>query len=171
MIRKNEKNDYIGTAGHLAAMAEFAYRGYNVAIPEIDKGDDVFVINDVAGTLWRIQVKTANPKKNNSSLYQFNVRESAITTPQQPELHFIFVMRHQREWRYCIVARNVLQNYTFGASQLGSFSRDQRQRDRRVITVTLQKDGKLTSGKIDLSHHLEDWSTWPNLVSQRPPSS
>ena len=34
---------HIGKAGHLAVMAEFANRGYNVAIPEIDIGDDIFV--------------------------------------------------------------------------------------------------------------------------------
>lgn len=31
---------YIGRSGQLAVMAEFLYRGYNVAIPEVDVGDD-----------------------------------------------------------------------------------------------------------------------------------
>ena len=34
---------YTGKAGHLAVMGEFCLRGYNAAMPEIDKGDDVFV--------------------------------------------------------------------------------------------------------------------------------
>ena len=33
---------HIGKAGHLAAMAEFLLRGYNVAMPEVDVGDDIF---------------------------------------------------------------------------------------------------------------------------------
>jgi hypothetical protein len=37
---------HIGKAGHLAAMAEFLLRGYNVAQPEVDIGDDIFVVND-----------------------------------------------------------------------------------------------------------------------------
>ncbi len=50
---------HIGKAGHLAAMAEFLLRGYNVAQPEVDIGDDIFVVNDQSGRMWRIQVKTA----------------------------------------------------------------------------------------------------------------
>lgn len=30
----------------MAVMAEFLVRGYNVAIPEVDIGDDIFVVRD-----------------------------------------------------------------------------------------------------------------------------
>jgi len=50
---------YVGRSGQLAAMSEFLLRGYNVATPEVDVGDDIFVVDDRKGTLWRIQVKTA----------------------------------------------------------------------------------------------------------------
>jgi hypothetical protein len=40
---------YKGKAGHLAVMGEPCLRGYNVAMPEIDKGDDVFIMNSPAG--------------------------------------------------------------------------------------------------------------------------
>lgn len=40
-------------------MSEFLWRGYNVAIPEVDRGDDIFVVHDDDGTLHRVQVKTA----------------------------------------------------------------------------------------------------------------
>jgi hypothetical protein len=40
-------------------MAEFLLRGYNVAMPEVDIGDDIFVVHDREGELWRVQVKTA----------------------------------------------------------------------------------------------------------------
>jgi hypothetical protein len=42
---------YIGKAGQLVVMSEFCYRGYNAATPEIDKGDDVFVVNDATGAM------------------------------------------------------------------------------------------------------------------------
>lgn len=51
--------NYVGRAGQLAVMSEFLLRGYNVAIPEVDEGDDVLVVNDRADRLWRVQVKTA----------------------------------------------------------------------------------------------------------------
>ena len=35
---------YIGKAGHLAVVVELALQGYNVAVPEIDEGDDILVV-------------------------------------------------------------------------------------------------------------------------------
>ena len=43
---------YIGKAGHLAVMGELALRGYNVAMPEIDEGDDIFVVRKGASLVW-----------------------------------------------------------------------------------------------------------------------
>jgi len=40
-------------------MSEFLARGYNVAVPEVDRGDDLFVVQDESGDFDRIQVKTA----------------------------------------------------------------------------------------------------------------
>ncbi|MFN9622301.1 MAG: hypothetical protein ACK587_05640 [Cyanobacteriota bacterium] len=44
-------SQYVGKAGHLAVMGELSLRGYNVALPEIDKGDDIFAVNDVTGAI------------------------------------------------------------------------------------------------------------------------
>ena len=38
--------NYVGKGGHLAVMGEFLLRGYNVAMPEVDVGDDIFVVHD-----------------------------------------------------------------------------------------------------------------------------
>ena len=37
-------------------MAEFAARGWNVAVPEVDVGDDIFIIRDQNFDASRIQV-------------------------------------------------------------------------------------------------------------------
>ena len=42
---------YLGKAGHMAVMSEFLTRGWNVAIPEVDIGDDIFVVQDDNGVL------------------------------------------------------------------------------------------------------------------------
>jgi len=161
MSKKNE-NVQIGKAGELAVMAEFAYRGYNVAIPEIDKGEDIFVVNDVTGVMWRVQVKTSSPKiQKKSSAYQFRVRETAITMPQTPELHFVFVMRISSGWRFFIISRNVLWNYTQDNPSLGTLYTDNGK--RRQVNITLHNDGRLTGKKKDLSRHLEDWAMWPEI--------
>lgn len=41
-------------------MAELLLRGWNAATPEVDTGDDIFVVHDADGQLIRVQVKTAN---------------------------------------------------------------------------------------------------------------
>ena len=65
---------YLGKAGHLTVMSEFLTRGWNVAIPEVDVGDDIFVVQDDNGTLRRVQVKTStSTQRQNGFSGQFNV--------------------------------------------------------------------------------------------------
>jgi hypothetical protein len=45
---------YLGKTWHLAVMSEFLILGWNVAIPEADIGDDIFVVQDDMGTLNRV---------------------------------------------------------------------------------------------------------------------
>ena len=52
-------NLYVGKAGQLYVMSEFLMRGWNVAMPEVDTGDDIFVVEDENDTFYRVQVKTA----------------------------------------------------------------------------------------------------------------
>ena len=147
---------YVGKAGHLAVMGELAFRGYNVAMPEIDKGDDIFVVNDNIGAMWRLQVKTSSGRtQGKSSRYQFRIRETAIQFPQTPELHFVFVMRQRRGWRFMIISREVLRNYVEN-NHLGVLNKGYRQ-----IAVTLNNDGTAICNKQNLTNHMEDWYTWP----------
>ena len=53
-------NLYLGKAGEFLVMSHFLMRGWNVAVPEVDRGDDIFVIEDTEGIYYRIQVKTAS---------------------------------------------------------------------------------------------------------------
>ncbi len=57
------QNLYTGGAGQAAVMSEFLFRGYNVAVPEVDRGDDLFVVQDADGSLSRIQVKAVIGKR------------------------------------------------------------------------------------------------------------
>ena len=60
LLEVSRQNLYFGKSGQLAVMAEFLIRGYNVAVPEVDVGEDIFVVRDKDGELSRIQVKTGN---------------------------------------------------------------------------------------------------------------
>ena len=48
---------YTGRAGQLVVMAELLLRGWNVAMPEVDVGDDVFVVEDATRRLLCVQVQ------------------------------------------------------------------------------------------------------------------
>ncbi len=58
MRELTDKTGHLGRAGQLAVMAELLARGWNVAIPEVDIGDDVFVAQDDGARLTRVQLKT-----------------------------------------------------------------------------------------------------------------
>jgi hypothetical protein len=154
---------YVARAGHLAVMAEFAWRGYNIAIPEIDVGDDVFVVNDKSGAMWRLQAKAASPKfQKHSTCFQFKVRQSSINRAQSPELHFIFALRTNMGWRYVVMDRSVLRTYVstknIGTPADGGVF--------RRLDIVLHDDGRATCAKQDWTVHLEDWSTWPTIEKE-----
>lgn len=151
----------IGLAGEAAVMSEFAVRGYNVAMPAVDKGDDVFVVNHVTGAMWRIQVKTSlGSPRGTSTYYQFRVRETAIHPPTAPASHFVFVLRVDDRWRFVVIATNVLHNYTIGQQQqVGTPAGENRQ-----FTFIRNKAGTVTCSSVSFDHHLEDWAVWPPLA-------
>ncbi len=151
---------YIGKSGQFAVMAELTYRGYNVAMPEIDKGDDIFVVNDASGAMWRVQVKTATGTEQRSSTrYQFRVRQAQIDLAQQPELHFAFVMRKGGRWRIAVISRDVLRNYV-RTSNMGTAAGDYRQ----LYFVLDHASGGIKCSNTDLTIHKGDWNHWPKLI-------
>ena len=78
-------NLYLGKAGQLAAMSFFLMRGWNVATPEVDIGDDIFVVDDKQGFFNRIQVKTAQAIiRENSYSVQFNLPLAQLETSTDP---------------------------------------------------------------------------------------
>lgn len=149
---------YVGKAGHLALMGEFAFRGYNVSMPEIDKGDDIFVVNDSTGAMWRVQAKTSTGTRVPASRrHQFRLRENQIMQPHTPELHYVFIMRKVSQWKYLVMDRAVLRNYVLNQN-LGTAAGAYRQ-----LVFRLYDDGRCICSGIDLQNHVADWATWPEL--------
>src|SRR5437763_10837468 len=64
-IRGNDMNAnlYFAKGGETVAMSELLLRGYNVAIPAVDVGDDIYVVEDAESNLIRVQVKSSNCAK------------------------------------------------------------------------------------------------------------
>lgn len=97
---------YLGKAGHLTVMSEFLTRGWNVAIPEVDIGDDIFVVQDDNGTLRRVQVKTSTSiSRQNGFSGQFKVPLGQLKNVANILVHYVFVIRHQEQWTKPIVIR------------------------------------------------------------------
>src|SRR5262249_41736184 len=74
MAKEEHAKLYFGRSGELAAMSELLYRGHNVADPEVDVGDDVFVVRDEEDRVTRVQVKSANATgQHDGYIAQFSI--------------------------------------------------------------------------------------------------
>jgi hypothetical protein len=111
---KNNHHLYTGRAGHLASMSECLSRGWNVAIPEVDIGEDIFVVEDETSLLVKVQVKTATGKKYKKGFTaQFIIPKKQIddTSIKGNDLRFVFVSRFNKMWHpFIILTRKELQD-------------------------------------------------------------
>ena len=119
---------YLGKAGHLTVMSEFLTRGWNVAIPEVDIGDDIFVVQDDNGTLRRVQVKTStSTTRQNSFSGKFIVPLAQLRNIANIPVHYAFVVRHNEQWTKTVVIRqdyllDHVQNDKIGSEHKGSLN-------------------------------------------------
>jgi len=160
----NKSNLYIGRAGQLAVMSEFLLRGWNAALPEVDVGDDVFVVKDEGGDLFRIQVKTATSKPSRSAYTaQFAISLLQLTTPRTPDLTYVFAVRHGPNWGpYLITPRDALrQEHEF--HRVGSANKG------RLILRLVYDHDRVRCGGRDLSAFRNDWERWPVIHDRAQP--
>jgi hypothetical protein len=109
---KDNNHLYVGRAGHLVSMAECLSRGWNVAIPEVDIGEDIFVVEDETNRLAKVQVKTASGRSiKNGFCSQFiiSLKQLSDTTEKGNDLRFIFVTRFNKKWQpFVVITRKEL---------------------------------------------------------------
>lgn len=101
---------YLGRAGQLAVMAELAERGWNVAVPEVDFGDDILLLDDLSGAIRRIQVKTARARsvrRGFAAKFKFGLVQ--LLARRSPDLVYVLVVRSADRWeRFLILTRRAL---------------------------------------------------------------
>jgi hypothetical protein len=98
-MTKSNYHLYFGKAGHLFVMAEFLLRGWNVAIPEVDEGDDIFVVKHEEGKLIRVQVKTSNAKILNDGFSgMFSIGLQQLTDISKGDIVYVFLVRKNNNW-------------------------------------------------------------------------
>jgi hypothetical protein len=101
---------FTGRSGQLALMSEFLIRGINVAVPEVDIGEDIVVVRDDNDILFRVQVKTANAVPHVRSVNfsaQFNVPLRQLEGGSQ-NLIYAFVVRRNNRWEEFVMIRRSL---------------------------------------------------------------
>jgi hypothetical protein len=160
---------YVGKAGQFAVMAELSFRGYNVAIPEIDIGDDVFVLNDATGQLTRIQVKTSTGTRlvkrvREQAAYrcQFSVRRSHVDDPVVAGSHYIFAGRCGSRWRFLVLERAILRD-RIANGNLGSAMPNGTHMITLIFIGTSEAASSTRAAGIDLTPFVANWNAWPEL--------
>ena len=153
---KDNYHLYLGKAGHLMVMAEFLIRGWNVATPEVDIGDDIFVVQDDNGTLRRVQVKTSTstPRKNTFS-GQFNVPLNQLRNIANIPVHYVFVVRLDDLWTKPIIIRQDFLLEHFKTDKIGS------EHDGNLNLYFTFKNGEVECSKLNLTEYIADFSDFP----------
>ncbi len=151
-------NNYLGKAGHLAVMSEFLMLGWNVAIPEVDIGDDIFVVQDENGTLRRVQVKTSISTKRRAGFSgQFNVSLKKLRTITTIYVHYVFIVRHNNEWTKPLIIRQDYLLDHFENRKVGSEAKG------NIIFYISFFDERVECSGQNFSMYLRDFSDFPQL--------
>lgn len=153
------QNLYVGRAGQMAVMSELLWRGLNVAVPEVDVGDDIFVVRDENGYFWRVQVKTATAQPQLAGCSaQFSVSLDQLEWSRNPDLVFVFAIRNAGCWEpFIVIDRPTLwrEHVTHG---VGSVS------DGNLILRFSIQDSTLRCSRRDFQAYRNNWSWWPVLT-------
>jgi hypothetical protein len=147
---------YLGKAGHLTVMSEFLTLGWNVAIPEVDIGDDIFVVQDDSGTLRRVQVKTSTgtPRQNGFSA-QFKVSITQLKNIANIPVHYVFIVRFNNQWTKPIIIR---QDYLLNHWQNDNIGSVHEEKLNLYFSYTLEF---VECSGVDLTNYISDFSDFP----------
>ncbi len=155
------QNLYIGRAGQAVVMSEFLIRGYNVAAPEVDRGDDLFVVRDRDGDLRRIQVKTASARDRTYGYSaEFLTRYDRLMRLSKPDVTFVFVVRRHNRWDELVIIHREELFELHEMHGLGTFDAN-----TQCVKFYLKftGDNAVTCNDVCLAKYRDDWSEWPPI--------
>jgi len=151
-------NQYLGKAGHLNVMSEFLMLGWNVAIPEVDIGDDIFVVQDDNGTLRRVQVKTSTSTARKESFSgQFSVSVKNLRNISNILVHYIFLVRYNDEWSKPVIIRQDYLLDHFENNKVGSEAKG------NITFYFSYADGKVECSGQDFTKYIKDFTDFPKI--------
>jgi hypothetical protein len=151
-------NLYLGKGGQLAAMSFFLMRGWNVATPEVDIGDDIFVVDDKKGFFSRIQVKTSNAvERGNGYSVQFNLPLDQVATSTDPEIYYVFIVCRNGEWSdKLVIPRQALDDFHI-IHKIGSVYK----KTNSLMLYFAFQDGKVMCSGQDFTEFRNNFSDFP----------
>jgi PD-(D/E)XK endonuclease len=152
-------NLYLGKAGQFAVMSHFLMRGWNVAVPEVDVGDDLLVVEDKKGIFFRVQVKTAQAvERNKGYSVQFNLSLAQIQSFTDPEIYFVFVICRNNQWTNLLVVPREDLSDLFTEHNIGSIVNGQ------LILYFTFNDNEITCSKVDFNRFHNNFDDFPLIL-------
>jgi hypothetical protein len=148
-------NLYLGKAGQMAVMSRFLIRGWNVAIPEVDVGDDLFVVEDKKGIFFRVQVKTAqavSAQTQNSYSARFKISLRQLSFPIEPEIYYAFVVANDYQFPHLLLIRRSVLLELYQNHEIGSLAGDD-----NLLLYFIFQDQKVMCSKVDFTSFLENF--------------
>ncbi len=139
-------------------MSEFLMLGWNVAIPEVDIGDDIFVVQDDNGTLRRVQVKTSTSTVRKDSFSgQFSVSVKNLRNISTILVHYIFLVRHEDEWSKPVIIRQDYLLDHFENNKVGSEAKG------NITFYFSYTKGKVDCSGQDFTSYIGDFTDFPKI--------
>jgi hypothetical protein len=183
----SDKKTHFGRAGEYFAMSELLLRGWNVAIPVVDVGDDVFIIDDRDKTTWRVQVKTSatEPSDARDGLpagrvrATFNLSREQLRAEHAIELFYMLMTRVADRWRLLVIPRAELleihdTHVDGGRTRRGPGRKPQpdeaARTDSLLLTVEIEGDEAKAWGA-SLRPYLDQWPASLQVVEGGPGSA
>ncbi len=137
-------------------MSEFLIRGWNVAIPEVDIGDDIFVVEDKNGILKRVQVKTSSTMSRRKSYSaQYSVPLKQLRNITANPVYYVFLARTTSQWSKSLVIRQDFLFDHFNSGKIGSVTGD-----HLNLYCSYAGDSVTCSG-IDMTRYIDDFTDFP----------
>lgn len=134
-------------------------RGWNVAIPEVDVGDDIFVVQDENGTLRRVQVKTsASTGRQASFSGQFQISIKQLRTINTVPVYYVFIARHNDTWSRPVIIRQDYLLDHHDKDKVGS-----KYRENLNLYFSFSATKVKCSGK-DFTKYVSDYTDFPVLA-------
>jgi hypothetical protein len=148
---------YTGHSGQMAVMSELLLRGYNVAVPEVDSGEDLLVFRHDQENVARVQVKTARVKKREVKkgyVARFYIPMRQLTERPRNSLWYVLAVRHGGRWTAFLLIRNDQLSDLRVREDMGHVN----EKEELVLRVTFRK-AQVRCGAVDLRRYRSAWDS------------